>query len=127
MILNALLQKSEAWNNKIIPVLASKATEQLDLPRWECRDNALSQLIVLVKYGYNGSDLIQCITNMAKNDEEPYVRGQALVFLNQIGNPVDVKNVAGYVLLSDSDSAPRLILLLHEFRGLKLMSRLEVI
>lgn len=55
MILNALLQKSEAWNSKIIPVLASKIAEQLNLPRWECRDNALNQLAVLVKYGYNGS------------------------------------------------------------------------
>ncbi|VDK81119.1 unnamed protein product [Onchocerca ochengi] len=108
MILNALLQKSKEWNKKIIPVLASKAAEQLNLPRWECRDNALSQLTVLVKFGYSRSDLIQCITNMAKNDEEPYVRVEALVFLNQIGNPVDVKNLAGYVLLSDSDSAPRI-------------------
>lgn len=55
MVLNALLQKSEMWNNKIIPILASKATELLDLPGWECRDNALNQLTVLVNYGYNGS------------------------------------------------------------------------
>ncbi|MCP9261296.1 hypothetical protein DINM_004672 [Dirofilaria immitis] len=76
MILNALLQKSEAWNSKIIPVLASKAAEQLNFSKWECRDNALNQLIVLVKYGYNGC--------------------------------VDVRNLAAYVVLSDSDSAPRI-------------------
>lgn len=44
---------------------------------------------------------------MVKNDEEPYVRGEALVFLNQIGNRVDVNNVAASVVLLDSDSAPR--------------------
>uniref|UniRef100_A0A0R3RJ09 HEAT repeat domain-containing protein n=1 Tax=Elaeophora elaphi TaxID=1147741 RepID=A0A0R3RJ09_9BILA len=108
MVLNVLLQKSEAWKNKIIPVLASKVTEQLNLPRWECRDNALSQLTVLVKYGYDGSELIQRITDMAKNDEESYVRGEALVFLNQIGSQKDVHNVAAFVLLSDSDSSPRI-------------------
>lgn len=54
MVLNALLQKSEIWNNKIIPVLASKAVEQLNSPKWECRDNALNHLTVLIKYGYNG-------------------------------------------------------------------------
>ncbi|CAG9539364.1 unnamed protein product [Cercopithifilaria johnstoni] len=108
MVLNALLQKSEMWSNKIIPALASKAAEQLNLLRWECRDNALSQLTVLVKYGYNGSELIQCITDMVKNDEEPYVRGEALAFLNQIENRVNVNNLAASVLLSDSDSAPRI-------------------
>uniref|UniRef100_A0AAF5PWS7 Uncharacterized protein n=1 Tax=Wuchereria bancrofti TaxID=6293 RepID=A0AAF5PWS7_WUCBA len=108
LVLNALLQKSEAWNSKIIPIIASKVAEQLTLPRWECRDNALSQLTVLVKYGYNGSELIPCITDMVKNDEEPYVRGEALVLLNQIGNRTDVNNLAASVLLSDSDSAPRI-------------------
>ncbi|KAL3994156.1 hypothetical protein ACH3XW_20585 [Acanthocheilonema viteae] len=109
MVLNALLEKSETWSNKIIPVLASKAAEQLNLPKWECRDNALSQLTVLVKYGYNGSELIHCITDIAKNDEESYVRSEALLFLNQIGNRMDVNNVAASVLLSDSDSAPRIV------------------
>lgn len=46
---------------------------------------------------------------MAKNDEEPYVRSEALVLLNQIGNRVDVNNLAASVLLSDSDSVPRSI------------------
>ncbi|VDK84727.1 unnamed protein product [Litomosoides sigmodontis] len=108
MVLNALLEKSEIWNNKIIPVLASKTTELLNMPEWECRDNALNQLTVLINYGYNGSELVQRITDMVKNDEEPYVRGEALVFLDQIGNRVDVNNIAASVLLSDSDSAPRI-------------------
>ncbi|EFO21047.2 hypothetical protein LOAG_07443 [Loa loa] len=108
MVLNALLQKSESWNSKTIPILASKIARQLNLPRWECRDNALSQLTVLVKYGYNGSELIQCITDMVKNDEQPCIRSEALVFLNQIGNRVDVNSIAASVLLADSDPAPRI-------------------
>uniref|UniRef100_A0A915Q6E5 Uncharacterized protein n=1 Tax=Setaria digitata TaxID=48799 RepID=A0A915Q6E5_9BILA len=108
MILDALLQKSEAWNLMIIPILASEAIEKLSSPKWEFRDNALSYLTVLVKYGYNGHDLTGRISDMAKNDEEPYIRREALIFLNQIGNQDDVTRVAAHILLSDSDSSPRI-------------------
>lgn len=53
---------------------------------------------------------------MVKNDEEPYVRGEALVLLNRIGNQNDVNDLAASVLLSNSDSAPRAVFF---FKSLK--------
>ncbi|VDM96443.1 unnamed protein product [Thelazia callipaeda] len=107
-VMNSLLMKLEAWNNLMIPILATKAVKELNSSNWESRDDALHNLTLLVKYGYKCVDIIDHIVGMAKQDAEPYVRGEALVFLHQNGNLEDVMRVAVDVVLTDSDPVPRI-------------------
>lgn len=105
--MDALLRKSETWSCKMISVLAAQATEQLSSAEWGCKDNALDELSLLADYGYVASDVIEQITEMVKNDEEYYVRKEALKFLSKVQNDKEVSRLAAELLLTDTNSCPK--------------------
>lgn len=52
-------------------------------------------------------DVIEQITEMAKNDEEYYVRKEALKLLSKVQNDKEVSRLAAELLLTNTNSCPK--------------------